>query len=374
MAANSLMKILFITRELNGVMGGLERQILMISHHLANQNLEVTVVSLEKGSGEPFFSEHLNGINFRSIIAGDPGQAADFKTRLSRQRQFWNILKETDPDVIVTFMIGSFIFARPLAFLLHIPVVLSERNSPDIYRLTSANKLKWLYFLIMGSANKITVQFPSYIEKYPSFLRKKIVSIPNQVPQASAKEPSQRNHEVVFGYAGRFSFQKRIDVLIKSFSKFNVNFPDTRLLLFGYGEQQMHLEGIVSELKLSEKVEFREEKSEISDVFNEIDIFCLFSLWEGFPNALAEALAYGVPAVGFESCDGVNDLIQDGINGWKIPYEDSVDSGYLVLSRAYQGFKSKEVSREMCQKSVSMYSSQRIYTLWHKLLTDISNN
>jgi glycosyltransferase involved in cell wall biosynthesis len=367
------MKILFLTRELNGVMGGLERQILMISHQLSRRNLEITVVSLEKGPGKPFFSDYLSGINFKSIIAGDPSQAANFKTRLSRQRQFQEILREIKPDVIVTFMIGSLIFAKPLAFFFRIPVVLSERNSPEIYRLTSARKFKWIYFVIMSFAKRITVQFPSYIEKYPIFLRKKIVSIPNQVPLVRQKKMSLDKHEVVFGYAGRFSFQKRIDLLIEGFSRFNAEYPETKLLLFGYGEQQSYLERIVKDLNLTKKVEFRGERKEISEVFDEIDIFCLFSLWEGFPNVLAEALAFGVPSAGFESCDGVNDLIQDGINGWKIPFDDENFSAKALLSRAYFGFKSGQVSATACQNSVSKYASSEIYIDWEKVLRDCLN-
>jgi glycosyltransferase involved in cell wall biosynthesis len=361
-----------VTRELNGVMGGLERQILMISNGVAKLGAEVSVVSIEKEVGNPFYPVLQGDVKFNSIVAGDPKEAATFKTRLLRQVEFWRLLKEFNPEVIVTFMIGSYIFAKPLSFLFRIPVVLSERNSPDIYTLTSARKLKWLYFLIMGTASRVTVQFPSYAEKYPTFMQGKIVSIPNQVPKVSGEKEISRNNEVVFGYAGRFSFQKRIDVLIQSFSKLQKDYPDTKLLIFGYGEQREYLERIVTELNLSSKVEFREERNEISEVFDEIDVFCLFSLWEGFPNVLAEALAYGIPSVGFSSCDGVNDLILDGINGWKNPFEDPIMSGYQLLTRAYQGFKTQEILQESCKESVSKYSSENIYDSWKNLLTEVS--
>jgi glycosyltransferase involved in cell wall biosynthesis len=367
-----MMRVVSVTRELNGVMGGLERQILMISYGLANLGSEVTVVSLEREAGEPYFPKLGESVNFKQIIVGNPSSTANFQIRFLRQIQLWRLLKKLKPDVVITFMIGSFIFAKPICTLFGIPVILSERNSPDIYRLTSARKLRWLYLLIIGSAHRITVQFPSYVDKYPSFLHRKIVSIPNQVPQVIGKKARLKSSEIVFGFAGRFSFQKRIDVLIKSFSRLNKDFPNTKLLIFGYGEQQNYLEGIVSNLKLAGVVEFREERSNIAEVFEEIDVFCLFSLWEGFPNVLAEALAYGIPSVGFTSCDGVNDLIQDGINGWKIPFEDPIESGYRLLTRAYRGFKKEEVSKESCQASVSKYSSESIYKSWNDVLTRAS--
>jgi glycosyltransferase involved in cell wall biosynthesis len=367
-----MMRVMCVTRELNGVMGGLERQILMISYGLANLGSEVFVVSLEKEPGEPFFPKLAGSVEFKQIIVGDPSQNANFRTRILRQIHIWRLLQELKPDVVITFMIGSFFFAKPICTILGIPIVLSERNSPDIYKLTSARKRRQLYFLILSFAHQITVQFPSYAKKYPLCLQKKIVSIPNQVQKIEGKKVKSKKDEIVFGYAGRFSFQKRIDVLIKSFSKLHDDFPNTRLLIYGYGEQQEYLEGIVSDLKLSSVVEFREERSEISEVFDEIDVLCLFSLWEGFPNVLAEALAYGIPAAGFSSCDGVNDLIQDGFNGWKIPFEDPIQSGYQLLVRAYQGLKTQEVSKESCQASVAEYSSEKIYDSWNRLLSEVS--
>ena len=368
------MKVLFVTRELNGVMGGLERQILKISSHLAGQNLEIVIVSLEKKSGQPFFSDLTEGVELKSIIAGDPSQHANFRTRIARQQKFRRILQEVNPDVIVTFMIGSLIFAKPMSFLFRIPVVLSERNSPDIYRLTSAKKLRWLFFLVAGTAKKITVQFPSYAQKYPSFMRRRIVSIPNEVPKFPSQRKVPAKSNLVFGYAGRFSFQKRIDVLIHSFARIHQELPDTKLLIFGYGEQKEYLESIVLQLNLSNCVEFREEQKDISKVFDEIDVFCLLSLWEGFPNVLAEALAYGVPAAGFSSCDGVNDLILDGVNGWKVSCEDPINSGYRLLLRAYHGYKNNDVSSKSCQDSVAKYSSERIYDSWKSILIEVSRN
>ncbi len=366
------MRVICLTRELNGVMGGLERQILMISDGLAKLGANISIVSIEKEAGKPFFPQLEEAVQFKSIIVGDPREAANFKTRFLRQIKLFRIINDFRPDIIVTFMIGSFIFAKPVSSILRIPIVLSERNSPAIYHLTTAKKFKWLYFVAMASANRITVQFPSYIEKYPSFLRRKMTPIPNQVPKAIGKKMMSGKNEIVFGYAGRFSFQKRIDVLIRSFALLNEEFPDTKLMIFGYGEQQKYLEEIVTDMKLSNNIEFRDERSEISEVFEEIDVFCLFSLWEGFPNVLAEALAYGIPAAGFSSCDGVNDLIQDGINGWKIPFDDPIQSGHQLLTRAYQGFKLQEVSKESCQESVSSYSSEKIYNLWQNLLAEVS--
>jgi GalNAc-alpha-(1->4)-GalNAc-alpha-(1->3)-diNAcBac-PP-undecaprenol alpha-1,4-N-acetyl-D-galactosaminyltransferase len=47
-------------------------------------------------------------------------------------------------------------------------------------------------------------------------------------------------------------------------------------------------------------------------------IMALPSRYEGFPNALAEALATGLPAVGFSGVSGVDELIIDNETGFLI--------------------------------------------------------
>ncbi len=45
-------------------------------------------------------------------------------------------------------------------------------------------------------------------------------------------------------------------------------------------------------------------------------LFCLPSEAEGCPHSLLEALAAGLPCVGFASCPGTNDIIKYGFNGF----------------------------------------------------------
>ena len=364
------MRILFVTRELNGIMGGLERQIMLISKTLAERGHAVTITSLEKSSGEPFFLSNEGNVKLAPIILGDPRSSASWLTRFGRQKALWNLLRIEKPDVVVTFMIGSFIFAKPISTLLNIPVILSERNSPDIYKLTSARRMRWLYYFIASFSTRITVQFPSYIEKYPAFLRRKMVSIPNEVPSFDLKRVL-RHDTINFGYAGRFSFQKRIDKLILAFDKLHNVFPNTRLLIFGNGEQSNSLLKLVNSLESKDAICFYPESKEIEKIFQSIDIFCLFSLWEGFPNILAEALACGVPCVGFSTCDGVNDLIKDGYNGWKAPFDDSGNSAFELLRKAYIESTSGEVKAESCKASVKEYSGLEIYDKWERLLENV---
>ena len=57
----------------------------------------------------------------------------------------------------------------------------------------------------------------------------------------------------------------------------------------------------------------------ISDYYNKASIFAFTSNFEGFPNALIEAMAYGLPCVSTNCPSGPSEVISDGTNGFLIP-------------------------------------------------------
>ena len=56
------------------------------------------------------------------------------------------------------------------------------------------------------------------------------------------------------------------------------------------------------------------------------------SRYEGFPNALAEAMAGGLPSVAFDRVSGVEDLIVSGESGILVR-SDSADSAHDLFSQ-----------------------------------------
>lgn len=70
----------------------------------------------------------------------------------------------------------------------------------------------------------------------------------------------------------------------------------------------------ITEYGLDGFFEFKEPVTNIADVYREADIFCLPSKWEGFPNALCEAMASGLAACASDICDNSR-IISDGQNG-----------------------------------------------------------
>jgi len=370
------LKILLLTRSINNVLGGLERQILDISENLSSRNHKVMVISLDSGELDSFYGiPRESKVVWQGLGIGSPNRKANLKEKIKRQIKLIKIIRDFDPDISVSFMIGAFIYSRLPHFVCRKTLILSERNSPDIYRLTSANKYRYVYFVLMLFANRITVQFDSYRLKYPSFLRYKIITIPNSIVLNANAGVHLKNEIPQFIYAGRFSFQKQLGKLIKIFIAYRNQGGKGKLALYGDGEAKEEILELIKDLEATSYISIYPPATDMNEVFKQATYNCLFSTWEGFPNSLAEGLKFGIPAVGFENCDGVSDLIVNNFNGWLLTDDgDYLRMGSKLLKLDNINEKDFDKIIINCKASVAKYSDQVIFQKWIDLFDSVKSS
>ena len=93
---------------------------------------------------------------------------------------------------------------------------------------------------------------------------------------------------------------------------------------------------------LKEKVFFMGLKENVISELVKHDIFAFPSKYEGLSMALIEAMSSGLPAIGYKTSPGVNELIKDGYNGFLC--DNNIDSFANKLSILMQ---SQEIREEM---------------------------
>lgn len=101
----------------------------------------------------------------------------------------------------------------------------------------------------------------------------------------------------VIGNVGRFGAEKNHIFLLDIFEEMCVRKKNAVLLLIGDGELQDHVRDKVTKLGIVDKVFFLNTRTDVPEIMQAMDVFCMPSLYEGLPVALIEAQAVGLPCV-----------------------------------------------------------------------------
>ena len=351
-------------------MGGMERQLLSIASGLLDRGHNITIISLDESAAKPFFESDPR-IEFIGLSIGDSTIKATFTERYQRQKKVFNLFKHLKIDVAITFMTGSFWFSILPAKVLGIPVVLAERNGPSIYTRTKVRRMKQIIFASMILASAITVQFESYRRSYPFYLRNRIVAIPNKIPNFVGKNRKEIR-PFVFLFAGRLSNQKQINELVLAFIKFNERYSNTLLKIYGEGEQKVSIEVLIKDNCVENIIQIYPATRNIEEAFSSANVLIAPSLWEGFPNSVAEALAAGLPVGGFTDCEGVSDLVMSGSSGWLVHRSDPIASQVELLETIYLARDDIERYGKEARQSVVKYQGEEPNKRWNQLLENLA--
>ena len=96
-------------------------------------------------------------------------------------------------------------------------------------------------------------------------------------------------NEFVVGHIGRISYQKNHKFLIKIFSEVVKRDSKAVLLLIGVGEKEAKVREQIRSLGIEKKVRFLGSRSDVSELYQAMDVFVLPSLFEGIPVVGVEA-------------------------------------------------------------------------------------
>ncbi|MBX2963555.1 MAG: glycosyltransferase family 4 protein [Cyclobacteriaceae bacterium] len=136
------------------------------------------------------------------------------------------------------------------------------------------------------------------------------------------KELNIPDERMLIGYIARMTKQKDPITLIRAFnSLIERGLTNYHLLIVGDGELTVSAKDLVNKLGISSNVSFEGFRSDIPDILNSIDIYCLPSLWEGLPVGLLEAMAMKKVVIA-TNVDGTKEVIHHGVNGFLFNVKD----------------------------------------------------
>ena len=245
---------------------------------------------------------------------------------------------------------------------LKIPIIVCERTHPKYYKIPFLyNKLRLLFY---PKAACVIVQTESTAHYFKNL--KNICVIPNVVLQPTIPKQdvtSFPNHIVSIGRLCPF---KGFDTLIKAFSNLHQYYPDLTLTIYGEGDERKNLEKLITSLDLEDKVFLPGTIKNVQESLVKADLFIFPSHYEGFPNALCEAMAVGLPVIA-SNCSGNIDIVRDGIDGRLFPIGDTEALTKIALDLLQdpnQRMKLAQNAKKICDR----FHPDRIFDLWDQAI------
>ncbi|WP_197026910.1 glycosyltransferase [Butyrivibrio sp. FCS014] len=252
-----------------------------------------------------------------------PSEQKDRLTNFSlRKKKLRETFKQVNPDVILSFMGKNNIMALSTATKDGYKVVVSVRADPDMEYSTAAMKSAML--ANFGKAAGVVVQSNGAKEKFPKFIQKKCVILPNSMDPSFVRERGKGAREKKIVMVARLNANKNQALVMEAFKDATAErFQDYILELYGDGPDRLKLQRHAMNLGIENKVVFKGNVKHVAEHIEKAKLFILASDHEGMPNSLIEAMSLGVACISTDCpCGGPRDLITDGVNGLLVPVQD----------------------------------------------------
>jgi glycosyltransferase involved in cell wall biosynthesis len=310
--------------------GGAQQIILEIAKNIDKERFETVVCSL---SDKDALAQDLRSEGVKVIL---------FKQKnnydISILPGLIKILKAEKPEIVNTWLFGADFWGRLAAILAGVPVKLSSVVS--VYKV-----YKWKNHFVDRLLEPFTDKFIfcndtaiEYMKAKSGISPGKVVKITEPVDlgmyyDAKTKVSGQDKHNFrrrfslrddlpTISIIARLEEQKGIEYFIESASILDKQMS-AQYLIVGEGSLRKHLEDRVKDLKINSTVVFTGLERNLQLILSLSDVLVISSVWEGKPLVMLNAMAAGVPVVGF-AIDGVKEVLTADHTGFPCKPQDKI--------------------------------------------------
>ncbi|MHA1629820.1 MAG: glycosyltransferase family 4 protein [Candidatus Heimdallarchaeota archaeon] len=357
-------------------MGGIERLVYNLS-----RNLDTTIFnpSIAWFVGDEVCKEFVD-LNI-PLFYVPKEKRVDFST----MRQLENIIKENNIHIVNAHGFLNMVYSfygckiknqRKLVYTVHSGWEIQQTSWK--WRIVGRFLVKFIDSLIC-----VNHSFLKSLEKTFKVNPSKNIAIPNGVVLSNLynKETCQflktklniLPNDIVIGNIANLKKVKNHIMLLKGFNNIVKNHNHVKLLVIGQGFEndsentEKEIVNFIKENGLQNNVLLLGYRSDISELLNIMDIFCLTSVKEGLPLSLIEAMAAGLPLVG-TNVEGIRDVIIHNENGFLIDLNDikGLEKAIHVLLtdetlRRKFGYESKKNAKNKYSLSHCIDSYQNLF-------------
>ena len=366
------MQLTFVIYSLQA--GGAERVLSIMANYWSGKSQKVTVITLDDGSKTSFYDidSRIQQVSLDVAAASKNG----FVGILNNFRRLYKLrraIRAAQPDTIISFMTETNVLTLIATIGLVTPVVVTEHTDPwtgpvaDIWA-----KLRLRLYPRASRVVLLNERAQEFFDKSPGI---KTMVMPNPIVIETEYEPGDSDYEVPSEHLivamGRLSREKCFDLLIRAYSSFAAEYSDWNLMILGEGPERDSLEALLDELGLGDRVKLPGTIRYPHVMLKRADMFVSSSELEGFPMALCEAMACGLPVIATEYHAAVRDIIEDGQNGILVPTGDSEALAATMIHLIDDPHERKRLAENSVEIG-TRYSVDAVMERWEQLLNELA--
>lgn len=339
-------KILLITENLGS--GGAERQICGLAAMLTKAGYSCRLITyVENQFYEPYLRQH--GVDYQFV--------PDLWSKNTRIFKAAKYVRRYKPDVVISFLpsVNKTMCLAKLFF--KAKLVVSERNNNTC--ITRGDKIQFNLYRMADAIVPNSNSQGKFISNNFPFLSNKVHPIINfvDVNRFTPSETPIRNNALRIVSVARYTQQKNVLTYLKAVRmvkdmELNVHFD-------WYGDKKHNaayfaeIEKEYQQLDIADYLTLHDPNQKIEEEYRKSDIFCLPSLFEGYPNVVAEAMSCGLPIL----CSNVYEnpyIVEEGVNGFLFNPKDPAEMADAIKKMVGLSYGNRlemgKRNRQLCLK------------------------
>jgi glycosyltransferase involved in cell wall biosynthesis len=349
--------------------GGAERTASLMANHWAEAGDQVTLVTLDSAKNDRYVLAPAVRRESLGLMGNSKNFLAAAWNNLRRVRALRRAIVRAASEHVISLTDNMNVLTLLACARLSLRPIVAVRADPRHHQIGRA----WsrLRRRLYPKSRAIVVQTAGVRDVVRKFAGSAPIHvIPNAVkkPDRPRAEPSGKvksGGRIVA--AGRLAPEKGMDLLIEAFATIAARHPDWSLRILGEGAGRADLEDRVFRRGLSDRIELPGWTPEPSAEMFAADLFVLPSRYEGFPNALLEAMACGLPAISFDCQSGPSEIIRHEVDGLLVPAEDVTALGQ-AMDRLMGDVDQRRRLAQRAVEVASRFSEDLFFRRWEALL------
>jgi len=331
--------------------GGAERHASSIANYLSECGFNVTIILIQDNRVEYALNNSIRVIALQDLLF--PESIKNYKATIielfllklfkaTNQRKYqlidkniylksvyleklkWVFYKEKDisNSIVISFMTIPNLCSSELKKTFHYQLIMGEFTAPQLEFSNDApeNGLKKDVY-----PNADVFVFQTEEQKafysYLSDVRKCI--IPNPIENINVEPYKGTREKTIVNYCKHVK-AKNLPLLIESFAKLNIEYPDYSLVIYGDGPEKAETENCIKKHSLENKVILKPYDKDVLEKVRRSAMFVSSSDREGISNSMLEAMAIGLPVICTDCpAGGARMFIKNYENGILVPVRDS---------------------------------------------------